>query len=227
MNHQLTLQDGRIVSIVRLTPAQLPAILALQDRVRDALTSGSFLQPLTTEEFLYILQGKGMMIGAYFEEQLVAFRAMLEPEIDADHLGLDSGIADNALTEVIYSEISNVDPAFRGNGLQTLLGKHIFQEVDEQRFRYICATVAPFNIASLKDKFTLGMEIVALKEKYGNMLRYVFKKSVAQEKKWSHFEEKHFIAMELTEEQQLYLREGWIGIGMEKRADKWFVCYVR
>ena len=29
------------------------------------------------------------------------------------------------------------------------------QEVDEQRFRYICATVAPFNIASLKGDVVL------------------------------------------------------------------------
>ena len=72
------------------------------------------------------------MIGAYYEDQLIAFRAMLEPEIDADHLGIDAGIQDSRLEQVIYSEISNVDPDFRGNGLQFLLGQLLFQEVDEQ-----------------------------------------------------------------------------------------------
>lgn len=227
MKHQLTLKDGRILTIVRLTAEQLSEILALQQRVLGALTTGAFLQPLTEEEFLPILKGKGIMIGAYYKERLIAFRAMLEPEIDAEQLGLDAGLQDSELDKVIYSEISNVDPDFRGNGLQTLLGKLIFQEVDERRFHYICATVAPFNIASLKDKFALGMQIVALKEKYGNLLRYVFIKSISQEKQEQRFTEKCFIGMEQTEEQQRYLQEGWMGTGMEKHADKWLVCFER
>jgi hypothetical protein len=226
MNKQLTLKDGRNLSIVHLTTEQLPEILALQERVLGALTTGAFLQPLSEEEFLSILQGKGIMIGAYYNEKLIAFRAMLEPEIDAEHLGIDAGLRENELPKVIYSEISNVDPDFRGNGLQSLLGQLIFQKVDAECFYYICATVAPFNIASLKDKFGLGMEIVALKVKYGNLLRYVFLKSIAQAEK-KYFIEKRLIGMEQTEEQQRYLREGWIGTDMEKRGDNWFVCYER
>ena len=79
---------------------------------------------------------------------------------------------------VLYSEISNVDPDFQGNGLQVLLGKVLMKEVDPQRFRYICTTVAPFNIASLKDKFAHGMQIVALKVKYGDLLRYILMKDL-------------------------------------------------
>ena len=173
------------------------------------------------------LERKGMMIGAYYEDQLIAFRAMLEPEIDADHLGIDAGIQDSRLEQVIYSEISNVDPDFRGNGLQSLLGQLLFQEVDERQFRYICTTVAPFNIASLKDKFALGMEIVALKEKYGNLLRYVFIKTISHEVQEKHDVERHYVDMGQTEEQQRYLREGWRGTGMERRADKWLVCYEK
>ena len=32
------------------------------------------------------------MIGAYYNEQLIAFRAMLEPELDEEHLGKDAGL---------------------------------------------------------------------------------------------------------------------------------------
>ena len=35
------------------------------------------------------------------------------------------------------------------------------------------AAPLPFNIPSLKDKFAQGMEIAALKEKYGGSMRYV------------------------------------------------------
>ena len=127
MTKKLTLKDGRELTIVQLTKEQLPSILILQEKILTNLATESFLQPLTEEEFLYILRGKGMMIGAYYEDQLIAFRAMLEPEIDADHLGIDAGIQDTRLEQVIYSEISNVDPDFRGNGLQSLLGQLLFQ----------------------------------------------------------------------------------------------------
>lgn len=227
MTKKLTLKDGRELTIVQLTKEQLPSILILQEKILTNLATESFLQPLTEEEFLYIMRGKGMMIGAYYKDQLIAFRAMLEPEIDADHLGIDAGIQDSRLEQVIYSEISNVDPDFRGNGLQSLLGQLLFQEVDERQFRYICTTVAPFNIASLKDKFALGMEIVALKEKYGNLLRYVFIKTISHEVQEKHDVERHYVDMGQTEEQQWYLREGWRGTGMERRADKWLVCYEK
>src|SRR5690606_9485680 len=96
------------------------------------------------------------------------------------HLGIDAGVPITELSTVIYSEISNVDPHFRGNNLQVLLGEILMQEVDRQRFRYVCTTVAPFNIASLKDKFAHGMEIVALKVKYGDLLRYILMKDLTQ-----------------------------------------------
>ena len=44
---------------------------------------------------------------------------------------------------------------------------------ENSKYDYVCCTVAPFNIPSLKDKFSQGMEIAALKEKYGGSMRYV------------------------------------------------------
>ena len=163
MKQKHLLKNGNEITIVRLTVDQLDEILTLQRKVIESLSTGSFLQPLTEEEFTYILNGKGLMIGAYYKEQLIAFRAMLEPELDEEHLGKDAGLPRDEWPLVLYSEISNVDPDFQGNGLQVLLGKVLMKEVDQERFRYICTTVAPFNIASLKDKFAHGMQIVALK----------------------------------------------------------------
>ena len=67
MTKKLTLKDGRELTIVQLTKEQLPSILILQEKILTNLATESFLQPLTEEEFLYILRGKGMMIGAYYE----------------------------------------------------------------------------------------------------------------------------------------------------------------
>jgi hypothetical protein len=227
MKKKHLLKNGTEITILRLTTHQLDEILILQRKVIESLSTDSFLQPLTEEEFNYILNGKGLMIGAYYNEQLIAFRAMLEPELDEEHLGKDAGLPRSEWPLVLYSEISNVDPGFRGNGLQVLLGKLLMKEVDQQRFHYICTTVAPFNIASLKDKFAHGMQIVSLKVKYGDMLRYILMKDLRQLATGNSFMESCHIAMEDTKEQQRHLLEGWIGTGIEKLDDLWVVRFEK
>src|SRR4051794_1653399 len=109
MKQKHILKSGHEITIIQLTVDQLEEILALQRKVIESLTTESFLQPLTKEEFLFILNGKGLMIGAYHNEKLIAFRAMLEPEIDDEHLGMDAGLPRSEWPLVLYSEISNVD----------------------------------------------------------------------------------------------------------------------
>ncbi|QNK89363.1 GNAT family N-acetyltransferase [Sporosarcina sp. resist] len=227
MREKHLLKNGREITIKRLEADQLDEILILQRKVIESLSTGSFLQPLTEEEFSYILNGKGLMIGAYYQEQLIAFRAMLEPELDEEHLGKDAGLPRSEWPLVLYSEISNVDPDFQGNGLQVLLGKVLMKQVDSQRFRYICTTVAPFNIASLKDKFAHGMQIVALKVKYGDLLRYILMKDLT-----GHLIEQDtldccFVLMADTEQQQKYLYDGWKGTGIEQVDNQWVVRFEK
>ena len=227
MNQQHVLKNGKVITVVRLAVDHLGDILALQQKVLNTLTTGAFLQPLTEEEFLYILNGKGMMIGAYYEDQLIAFRAMLEPEVDEeDHLGIDAGVPMAELSTVIYSEISNVDPHFRGNNLQVLLGEIIMQEIDTQKFRYVCTTVAPFNIASLKDKFAHGMEIVALKVKYGDLLRYILMKDLTLHLQ-EEITESCEVLMADTAQQQRYLQGGWRGTAIGQVENEWFVRFEK
>ena len=155
--------------------------MELQEKVIASLNVASFLQPLSEEEFLFILNGNGSMIGAFHDDRLIAFRAMLEPEIDEHHLGIDAGLSESELPSVLYSEVTNVDPEYRGNKLQQILGELLMEHVDKDRHRYVFATVAPFNIASLKDKFALGMHIISLEKKYGNLLRYTLMKDLRDE----------------------------------------------
>ncbi|WP_140392755.1 N-acetyltransferase [Virgibacillus dakarensis] len=182
MRKQITtgsLSNEQIFHVIQLTIDDLPLILQLQTKVENALVSNTFLSPLSRKEFTRILTGKGFMLGVFIDEKLIAFRAMLQPEMDEEHLGLDAGLPEAELPKVIYSEISNVDPEYRGNGLQKYMGQILMNEIDYEKFRYVCATVAPMNIPSIKDKFSLGLEIVALKEKYQGKLRYIFIKDLS------------------------------------------------
>lgn len=223
MNKELTLKSGQVLTIKSLDIDNLQSILDLQTEVIASLADTAFLQPLTKEEFLFILNGNGMMVGAFHDNNLIAFRAMLEPEIDEEHLGRDAGLIESELSAVLYSEISNVSPKYQGNGLQTILGELLMDQVNANRFRYIFTTVAPFNIASLKDKFSLGMYIISLKMKYGNLLRYTMMKEVNVVEST----ETNLLKVDMSDiaRQQALLCEGWVGTGIEETDGKWKVVF--
>ncbi|ARD48288.1 hypothetical protein SporoP37_09030 [Sporosarcina sp. P37] len=213
-------------SLSFVTEDQLPDVLALQKRVVAELERPEFLQPLTEEEFLYILRGHGMLAGAFVDDRLIAFRAMLDPGEDDEHLGIDASVTDEELSAVLYSEITGVHPDFRGHGLQTVLGKWLMDHVDSDQYRYICTTVAPFNIPSLKDKFSLGLRIAALKVKYGNKLRYILFRDL-QKPFQTDPAEQQWVQMSDIESQQQLLKEGWRGEQIGQRDTDWYVLYVK
>ncbi|MGE1031176.1 GNAT family N-acetyltransferase [Bacillus sp. GKis3/1] len=221
-------QNNESFHVTLLSLEHIEQILSLQNIVVEALEDKSRLQPLSQEEFQYILEGNGMMIGAFIENELIAFRALLVPPIDDEHLGLDIGIAESELHRVIYQEISNVHPSCRGNGMQKVLATVIMDELqkEDSKYDYVCCTVAPFNIPSLKDKFAQGMEIAALKEKYGGSMRYVFVKELRGDKERDWTDAKH-ILMSDAGRQQALLSEGYRGYEMEKTEDTFIVKFGR
>lgn len=207
-----------------LTIEQVEEIEALQQIVVDSLENPTILQPLSRAEFKYILDGNGVMLGAFNDTQLIACRALLKPDpLEAEHLGIDAKAKD--LTRVLYQEVSFVHPSFRGNGLQKILGARIMQCINLADFDLVCATVKPFNIASLKDKFSQGMNVVALKLKYGGKLRYVFSKHLHNES--NVFEKEKIVNMAATKEQQELLAQGYVGTNIHSEKDQWFITYKK
>jgi hypothetical protein len=209
-----------------LNESHIPQLMNLQYEVIDALENKAILQPLDEQELRYILSGNGIMIGVFVQEKLIAFRALLEPALDEEHLGYDIGLStENELKKVLYQEISNVHPNFRGYGLQRTMADIIMQQVDITRFNIVCATVMPGNIASLKDKFSQGMHIANLKYKYGGKLRYVFAKSLKEQTR--SYSREVLLDMKDTKEQQRLLKEGYVGLAMQKDGENWLVQYVK
>jgi len=212
--------------VIKLTLQHLQQIEELQVEVYEALADQSILQPLSTEEFEYILNGHGMMIGAYVGEELIAFRALLNPPIDEEHLGYDCGIAENEFQRVLYQEISNVSPKYRGYGLQKTLATVVMENIDLEKYDYVCSTVKPYNIPSLKDKFSQDLVIKGLKIKYVDKLRYIFYKDLRQEMS-PNFTEKQVISMGDTTAQQQLLKQGFLGTSMYEENNGWFVVYEK
>ncbi|API91200.1 hypothetical protein J32TS6_26550 [Virgibacillus pantothenticus] len=203
-------------------------ILHLQNMVRQSLEVADFLQPLTVQEYEHILNGNGSMIGVFVDDRLIAFRAMLFPEMnDTEHLGIDLGLNELHRQKMLYSEISNVHPDFRGNRLQTYMGKLLFAQIDQQSFQYVATTVAPFNIASLKDKLALDMEIHALKEKYNGKLRYILFRDLHTIKNGKSYTDKQEVNMNDIARQQQLLQHGYQGNSISQTNDTYWVTYVK
>lgn len=213
--------------IRRLDLADIPKMQHVQQQAESVLEDKSSLQPLSNNEFSYILQGNGLMIGAFVKESLIAFRALLVPPVDEFHLGYALDLKDQ-LENIIYQEISVVHPAYRGNQLQQKLAYAIMRELDESsfEFRYVCATVAPRNIPSLKDKFYQGMVVGALQEMYAGKMRYIFVKDLQEKEKQYQLETKVLPTSEIGLQQQL-LKEGWQGIQLIQDGHQYSVKYAK
>lgn len=210
------------VTYKQLSLAEMEEIEALQEIVIHSLEDSTILQPLNREELENILRDNGVMLGAFHGDQLIACRALLKPDPTEDeHLGIDAGA--NDLSRVLYQEVSFVHPSYRGYGLQRKLGERVMELVNLADFDFVCATVKPFNIASLKDKFSQGMQVVALKKKYGGKLRYVFAKYLHDEVNLT--DEQVVINMANTEEQQTIISQGYVGIKLIQTEDSWAVLY--
>lgn len=211
--------------VTTLNLQHLHEIEKLQLEVYESLADQSILQPLSAEEFDYILRGNGIMIGAYVEDELIAFRALLNPPVDDEHLGYDCGLAEDEFHKVLYQEISNVSPAYRGYGLQKTLAQVVMNHIDLEKYDYVCSTVKPYNIPSLKDKFSQGLVVKGLKIKYVDKLRYIFYKELRTE--LPTFTEKKTISMGDIVGQQQLLKQGYIGTTMYEDQNDWFVVYEK
>lgn len=206
-----------------LTMKDLPAILKLQTVVYKALEDKKRLQPLEVEEFETILEGEPLTVGIFHQDELIAFRAFFNPVQDEEGLGGDIGLTEKDYPEILYSEITNVHPNYRGNHLQIKMGKFIMETLDTSAFRYILATVAPGNIPSMKDKFALGMRIYTVKEKYEGKLRYVYCKDL-QLKEMPRREQIE-VRLEDIDGQVELLENDYIGIGMKREENQWIMIY--
>ena len=93
------------------------------------LDNPSSLCSLSKKEYEYILAGGGKMVGVFADGWLVGFRALLVPGADEEHLGSDVGLDSTELESVIYQEISNVSPRYRGYRLQKIMAEVLMERL--------------------------------------------------------------------------------------------------
>ncbi|PAC37699.1 hypothetical protein [Caldifermentibacillus hisashii] len=218
------LQNGEPFIVRTLTVDDLDTMSQLQSKVIDHLPSPEFLEHTSKEQFIDIFQKEGIMLGVFVQDRLVAFRIFSSPDWLEEKIALEVGILKEELPITLFSVVTNVDPDYRGSGLQKLLGEKIMETIDRNRFRYVLSTVAPFNIPSLKDKFFLGFSIVDLKEQYNGKLRYTFFKDFQKES--VEFELVDFsVNMSDYGRQKELFQLGYFGTGIFYQNDEWMVQF--
>ncbi|SCK03078.1 Acetyltransferase (GNAT) family [uncultured Clostridium sp.] len=162
------------VEIVTLSNEYLNKIIELQDRIFDSLENKSFFAKTEKFEFEDIINKSGEVIGVVSEnDKLIAFGAMVKPELQDFNLGYDLNFDNKKLMKIAHIESTVVHPAYRGNRLQKLLVQNLEEIAKEKECNIFCATVAPKNKFSLNTLLKLEYKIVLEKEKYGGLKRYI------------------------------------------------------
>ena len=162
------------VTLRRCTPAEAPAVFALQNEVRAVMPHPEQFVPDTLENITAYLTGDlclgvydGARLGAYFilrycgqsEHNYAAFLGV--PKSEWDHWAN----ADSAI----------VHPDWRGNGLQRKLLEAALPLL-RPGIVGIGATVSPENQYSLNNALACGFVIADRREMYGGYDRYLLKK---------------------------------------------------
>ena len=195
------------VNIRKAELRDVVAIERIQQHALDVLVNPEALDPVPIDELKEEIK-VGLMAVAEIEGVVGAFRTMHLPT--DDYLGPYAGIDDAKASGLIYSDITIVDPDYRGLSLQRKLGEWLFEQVAAQ-YKIIMATVHPDNTPSLKDKFHLGMHIIAMDRLYGGKLRFIFMKDLMH--KYGVLDVVEVERDDLEQIQEL-LEQGYRGLGL-------------
>ena len=225
--------------VVRILEYQaLDQLLQLQEAAMQGLTiqdTGKRFEPnvdsyvpLSKEEFQVILEGKGLVIGCFADETLIAFHSLFYPGDHPDNLGYDFGMDAMQRLQVGHLEAACVHPLHRGHGIQTDLTRWLLRFTREQgNYRYLFETVAPTNLASVKSTLKSGLTLQRYQLKYGGKKRFLF--GIDLHKPFTYDVKQSSLiavsdAMEVFEQ---VFAQGYHGIELVKQDDHAYVRFAK
>lgn len=158
------------------TPADIPALWALEQQVLAALPDPSLFIPTPPDELADQLHA-GFILAVWDGEEAAAYVSVEYCGQDARSYGRDVGAPDSELDTCANLDTVLVRPDLRGNGLQQALLTAAEQFL-APCIRALGATVSPDNLYSRRNFEACGWQVVCQKEKYGGVQRLVLKKIV-------------------------------------------------
>ena len=162
----------------KLNPADLPALLSLQTRVKSGMAQDDWLFPCEEEELSFILNGGGYALGLFEEEELLGAWLLYYPIGRDDGLGGQIGLDPE---KVAHFELALLDERLRGRGLHAQMAEKLTAICQQDgRFTHILMTAHPDNLASLRAFTNRGYTVAATRELYGGVLRSIAVKALQE-----------------------------------------------
>jgi ribosomal protein S18 acetylase RimI-like enzyme len=208
----------------------LDKIMELQDYVTAGLPDTQTFVGDSREFILneVMAEGKGIAMGVISDDNLVAFRTISFPFPDSEsNLGREWGLPEGELGKVAILEATVVHPDYRGNRLQRKMLSHGIKLIEERGYRYICATVSPFNYPSLSTVMSFGFMIRDIQSRggvYEGRIRFLLGKDLKEPSNGYPTEIVSVSNSDIVVQTDL-LKEGFIGFALHKRPDGFDILY--
>ncbi|MFD0710442.1 GNAT family N-acetyltransferase [Paenibacillus sp. GCM10027626] len=142
----------------------------LPDRVLYAGDDANYLHALISH--------RGEMYGAFMNERLVAYSAIIFPGIGENNLGASFGVPQHELLRVASLDGTVVHESARGNGLQRKFHEHREQVARQYGCLHLYSTVHPENKASLRNLEACGFTYQFSRTMYGGLPRDCYAKKL-------------------------------------------------
>lgn len=175
---ELTRSDGsspRVFVIRACTPADCEEIVRLQDAVFAAVPDKSTFF-LTTEEEIAESLRLDKCFCATLEGRIVGMTLMVTGRPGNRNAGTCLGYDEKRLRNCVTMDVSFISPAARGYGLQQIFFALREEAARESGADEALTTISPDNEYSLGNALRSGYTVVAEKELYGGLRRYILRK---------------------------------------------------
>ena len=159
----------------------IPLLLEIQEETFEFAQANNvdpdFLRRNTYETLAVCFGGQSLVLGAYYENELIAFGILYVAGKTDENLAKDiDGVQD--VTTNANVKLTIVRPDYRGNSLQYELISRLEAHAAEQGFSWLSSTVSPANPWSQHNLKRCGFEVHKILKKYGGMQRILFVKKI-------------------------------------------------
>lgn len=205
-----------------VNPKEIDQVVNLQELVYNCLPNKEVLYKDTKREMLDDLYNGAMIIGVYNAvDELISYRYISFPGNSSKNLGNDIYLMNRDLDKVVHLETTLVSPDYRGNRLQTLTLNKAIELIEPMDMKHVMCTVSPYNLFSLYNIMSAGLNIRALKKKYGEeagngMWRFILHKDLSKDMKMIN--EFQLLKMDCIEEQKRLIENGYIGYNLVRES---------
>jgi len=213
------------LSFRQLDLADLPALLQLQETIRQCLPSPDLYQFEDESYYARLFAGRGAGFGAFDNGAMAAYGIIAFPGAhpenlchEVPHLALDTA-------EVAHLDGSAVHPAWRGLSIQQQLSALRIAYGAGKGARHFLLTVAPMNPYSLRNHLNAGgFSVRAIKQKYGGLWRLILHRALDRQAPAS-VDQRECCRLDDVEAHQRLLAAGFSGTRLVSREDVWYLAY--